>query len=117
VGNALHPGNNIGEAVRGLASVSSASSENPDHLVSNLDHLVTQWKSAVIGSRGKAWNWFPLQCCGLSTAPTIVKSQSWFSARLDRQNMVEDLVGISSALRFLEFLVVPAVVQLEPWDA
>jgi len=40
-----------------------------------------------------------------------------FSARLDRQSMVEDLVGIPSALRFLEFLVVPAVVQLGPWDA
>ena len=40
-----------------------------------------------------------------------------FSARLDRQDMVEDLVGIPSALRFLEFLVVPAVVQLGPWDA
>src|SRR5215217_4400239 len=39
-----------------------------------------------------------------------------FSARLDRQSMVEDLVGIPSALRFLEFLVVPAVVQLGPWD-
>ena len=39
------------------------------------------------------------------------------SARLDRQGVVEDLVGIPSALRFLELLVVPAVVQRGPRDA
>jgi hypothetical protein len=38
-------------------------------------------------------------------------------ARLDRQDVLEDLVGVPSALRFLELLVVPAVVQLGPWDA
>ena len=38
-------------------------------------------------------------------------------AGLDRQRMLEDPVGIPSALRFLEPLVVPAVVQLGPWDA
>jgi hypothetical protein len=53
-----------------------------------------------------------------STTTTPESSRSHrFSARLDRQNMVEDLVGIPSPLRFLEFLVVPAVVQLGPWDA
>jgi hypothetical protein len=54
--------------------------------------------------------------CVMTTTPESSGSHR-FSARLDRQNMVEDLVGIPSALRFLEFLVVPAVVQLGPWDA
>ena len=54
--------------------------------------------------------------CVMMTTPESGGSHR-FSARLDRQNMAEDLVGIPSAVRFLEFLVVPAVVQLGPWDA
>jgi hypothetical protein len=48
---------------------------------------------------------------------TATSEMGGLSDRLDRQNMVEDLVGIPSALRFLELLVVPAVVQLGPRDA
>ena len=53
----------------------------------------------------------------LPSQPTRIARITPVSARLDRQDMVEDLVGIPSALRFLELLVVPAVVQLGPWDA
>src|SRR6185437_14307518 len=38
------------------AAASSVSSDTPSHLVSNLDHLVTQWMSTVGVSRGSAWN-------------------------------------------------------------
>src|SRR5918995_6193509 len=41
---------------RAAASARSVSTETPSQTVPNLDHLVTQWMSAVTGSRGSAWN-------------------------------------------------------------
>jgi hypothetical protein len=90
-----------------------------------LEHLITiktsPNKAANNGRSTHAITPEPARCelvpaCVMTTTPESGGSHR-FSARLDRQNMVEDLVGIPSALRFLEFLVVPAVVQLGPWDA
>src|ERR671910_528196 len=45
-----------GPMSRAAASAGSASTETPSQTVPNLDHLVTQWMSAVMGSRGSTWN-------------------------------------------------------------
>src|ERR1700758_1680359 len=47
--------------------------ETPRHMVSSLDHLVTQWMSRVTSSAGSARNCSHVQRRGSSISPTIVK--------------------------------------------
>src|SRR5919199_1705363 len=55
---------------------SKVSTETPSHLVSSLDHLVTQWMSLVISSEGSWLNSSHVHLLGSSTSPTMEKSHS-----------------------------------------
>src|SRR5829696_6749590 len=55
---------------------SNVSTETPSHLVSSLDHLVTQWMSLVISSEGSPINSSHVHFLGSSTSPTTEKSHS-----------------------------------------
>src|SRR5919202_3483004 len=55
---------------------SKVSTETPSHLVSSLDHLVTQWMSLVISSEGSPINSSHVQRLGSSISPTMEKSHS-----------------------------------------
>src|SRR5919198_2549941 len=56
------------------AASSSVSTDTPSHVVSNLDHFVTQWMSTVGDSRGSAWNSSHDQRTERPSGPRIVKS-------------------------------------------
>src|ERR687886_2872355 len=55
---------------------SNMSTETPSHLVSSLDHLVTQWMSLVISSEGSCLNSSHVHFLGSSISPTMEKSHS-----------------------------------------
>ena len=56
---------------------SSVSTETPSHVVSNFDHLVTQWMSRVIVSEGSAWSSSQVQLGGDPfSSPPIEKVHS-----------------------------------------
>src|SRR4029077_19159763 len=50
--------------------LSSVSTDTPSHVVSSLDHLVTQWMSRVTVSLGNARSSSHVQCFSSSTSPS-----------------------------------------------
>src|SRR5688572_5024261 len=60
---------------RATASASSVSTETPSQIVSSLDHLVTQWMSALMATCGSAWNSSELHRATGPSAPRRTKSQ------------------------------------------
>src|ERR687898_458098 len=61
---------------RAAASARSVSTETPSQTVPNLDHLVTQWMSAVMGSRGSVWNSSHVHRAVRPPGPRSVKSHA-----------------------------------------